>query len=806
MAVPAGCNAIPDVFLYDALPYHGESDGYDRLVRLNASTFDFAQFQAKELTYLNEIAQPAFKISTTSNDAEVQTIVNNAAATLGYPGVGLTDQDFKLYDGNDALRGQFPIENGGEEYNGLRMTPTHFGVWLGDLPATIGEDGYTITVQYTTKVDPKLVEGLNGRAYSYNAVGLFQRNGYDVFLGEADSSYWLDHVKAQNILDKSVADFNSETNIITYQVDINPDASGEAFPNVAYIFRDVLDLPGASFIESSFQLSFHGTVTEAAAFVWDSSRETILWRSDDGEVDLSHDLSAGMKDLTSLNVENPTDGSSQFTLTLFNSNNVFALAGPEEFKGRLAPMVLTYQVQLLPVGAEKPTKEKITNSVTASVKPPDGDEVLWDGVKTEFDYTSALHKCLNTVPDGNNGYTAAFIINVDKTTEEWKNVGNTFTVSDKMSKSLVLDVSSIQVYGIKGDNSEELLSGQYTASYDDRANDANFLSVTITDSDAYTKYRIAYNARVQGEAEHTVAYDNVASVNGTSISSEEVKKDVYIQKQDGNVNETNYEVKLLKFDAGNTAVRLKAKFTLYAWEDGKWTEKLTGLTTDDNGELVLNNALYQGLNLGPGRWYKLEETEAPAGYLKSVTFFHIGQADESEKPEGIGSYTTIPLKGGIHQIPNYKASIRLHKMDAEKGELSYLSGAAFALYNNSDCSEGNLLATATEEHPGIYSFDLAGLTADQTYYLKEVEAPDGYRLSDTVYTLRFDQEGNVTLKNGEESVQTDSGGAYLIANESGHQLPETGGPGTERYTLSAIALMAGASLLGLLRRRKGTMR
>ena len=802
--VPADCNAIPGVFLYDALPDHGKSGGgYDRLVGLNASEFDFSQLQSNKLTYLNTIAQPAFKISTTSNNEDVQTIVKNAAATLGYPGVGLTGEDYELYEGNDTLRGQFPIMNGGETYNNHRMTPTRFGVWLGDLPATTGKDGYTITVQYTTQVDPKLVEGLNGRAYGYNVVGLFQRQGNtDAFLGDADSGYWLDHANVQNALAKSVVAFDSERNIVTYQVNINPDASLEASGFADYILRDVLNLSGASFIENSFQLSFQGTVTDQpVAFTWDSSEETILWRSDNGEVGLSPGLSAGMKDLTSFNVENPADGSSQFTLTLTNGNNVFALTGPEEFKGRLAPMVLTYQVKL-PAGAEKPEQETITNSVTLSMKPADSSEVLLDGVKTEFDYTSALHKWLNEVPNEHNGYTAAFIISVDKSAEEWKNVSNTFTVSDEMSKSLMVDVNSIKVYGIKKDNTEELLSDQYTSSYDDRANELkNFLSITIMDSDEYTKYRIEYNASVQGEVEHTVAYDNVASVEGTDISSEEVIKEVYIQKQEGNVDETNYEVKLLKFDAENTAVRLKATFTLYAWEDGNWTKKRTDLTTDENGELVLNNTKYEGLGLGPNIWYKLEETEAPAGYLKGVTYFHIGQTGEDEtRPEGIGSYTTVSLKGGTHQIPNYKASIRIHKMDEEKESSSYLTGAEFALYGTPDCSE-TPLAVAKEDRKGIYSFELTGLIAGQEYYLKETKAPDGYQLSDTVYALSFDQEGNVTLKNGNEFAQTDSGGAYLIANRSNYELPQTGGFGTTPYTLGGL-LLTGAGVLLLYNKKK----
>lgn len=105
-------------------------------------------------------------------------------------------------------------------------------------------------------------------------------------------------------------------------------------------------------------MSFQGEVSETGAFTWDDSKETVLWRSDDGEVDLSENLSYGMKHLVLLNVENLENGSSQFGFTLINSDNLLALSAPEEYKGQLAPMVLTYKVQL-PIGTEIPTQETI---------------------------------------------------------------------------------------------------------------------------------------------------------------------------------------------------------------------------------------------------------------------------------------------------------------------------------------------------------------------------------------------------------------------------------------------------------------
>lgn len=812
--VPGGRNAIPNAFLYDQLPYHSESDAYDQLVGLNTSEFDYSK--ANQMQYLEDIAKGAFEIETTSSNKEVQNMVHNSKASLGHPKNGLTEMDYKLYESADTQRGQFPIVNGEGKYAGKRMTPTRFGIWLGDLPDTLNKDGYEITVKYTTKVDPKLVSELNGRTNSINTVALEQRNGEnDILLANATSPYWVEHSTAQNVLAKSVAGFDSKNNIVTYQVNINPDANLDAIPGSNYILEDVLDLPGAQFIQNSFELSFQGTVEvdendENAKFIWNNSQKTVLWRSDDGKVDLSGKLSAGMKELVRFDIGNPSDASSKFNLTLSNSNNIFALTNPEDSKGKFAPMVLTYKVQL-PNNIVGSTQERITNSVTMEQKSGENQPVLLDGVKTTFDYTSALHKKLSVAPDGNNGYTATFVINVDKTVDEWKNVGKNFTVSDEMSKSLMVDISSIKVYGIKNDGSEEELeSDKYTSSYDDRGS-KNLLSVTINEDEnpEYVKYRIEYKTKVQGEVGDTVDYDNVAKVEGTKIESETVEKNVYIQKQDSSVEETQYEVKLLKYDAGNTNLKLKATFRLYAYENGNWTAKRTGLTTDENGELVLNNDIYEDLGLGPNTWYKLEETSAPEGYLKGTTYFHIGQVEESEaKPDEIGSYTTIPLKGGEHQIPNYKAELRLKKVNSNDPNL-VLSGAEFALYETDECVAGEEVKTVKTSLNGIYSIDLKGLKSGKVYYLKEIKAPDGYKLSNTVYRLTFDNEGKVTLTDADSQKvkEVEDESAYLIPNEASYELPQSGGIGTYMFTLGGLLLMAISLIYGyklrLARERRG---
>ena len=61
-----------------------------------------------------------------------------------------------------------------------------------------------------------------------------------------------------------------------------------------------------------------------------------------------------------------------------------------------------------------------------------------------------------------------------------------------------------------------------------------------------------------------------------------------------------------------------------------------------------------------------------------------------------------------------------------------LSGAVYNLYTDSGCK--SLLATATTDDLGNFTFSNLNLT---TYYVKEVEAPPGYELNDTVVTVNL---------------------------------------------------------------------
>lgn len=845
LEVPGDRNAIENAFIYDALPFHENTGGCDWLDGLTSDQYDRKKDLNKDerSDYFKELTKNVFEIETTSSDPAVTALVQQARTSLGHPVTGLTDgADFLVYGQSETNLGQLEITNavGGEaSFNGMRLSPSSFSIWLGDLPDTVGKEGYVITIKYTTQVDPKLVETLEDQETGYNYAGLFQRkNDQDVYLAGNGAWYWIINTQNKKVLEKSVVNFDSEHNIITYQVEINPEAALTAEWDTVYSLKDQLNLPGAQYLPDSFRLDFKGELTDEPKFLWDDSRRTIIWTADSdyskypltNKTDLVDWLAAAVNERVKCVIDNKSaDDSSSFTFSISNRDYAFVLASGSPQEGKLAPMILTYQVKL---PNREVQKESIVNTADLWKQTGNNDPVHVEGVTSEFEYTSALHKSLAGLPDIDNGYCASFIIDVDKKAKDWGSTtaNGSFTVSDEMSKSLALDIDSIKVYGISagsdGKENRELLSkDQWTAAYDILSSDSkNFLSVIIQNEEKYGKYSIEYDAKLLGQVNQSVDFDNVAAIEGTDIKSETVSRNVFIQKQTGSVVTTDYKVKLLKYDGSNTSIRLSAGFKLYSYKDGDWeprTYEKDGKTfekfqTGEDGTLELNNRDFPGLGLAKETWYKLEEVDPPDGYKGSTTYFYIGPMGvPEEKPKEITDYTIVSTEYAdeitVHQISNYKlASLKLHKIDSKTKDS--LSGAEFALYSEISCRPESQLQNSKTEN-GICTFE--NLIAGKTYYLKETKAPDGYHLEDSVYTVMVDKSGKtITVRWSEdgklmESVQQDES-EFVIENTANVILPQTGGPGTDWHhragltmMLSALIMLAGYTLEKQKRKRRG---
>ena len=149
------------------------------------------------------------------------------------------------------------------------------------------------------------------------------------------------------------------------------------------------------------------------------------------------------------------------------------------------------------------------------------------------------------------------------------------------------------------------------------------------------------------------------------------------------------------------------------------------VTTDEKGEAILND-----LPLGA---YRVVETKAPTGFVinsdsQELTFLYKDQ--------------NTPVVEETVEFSNkrQKVELKVVKEDAETGKK--LEGAEFGIYNNNDIYSGDKVIVKADTLLQKVKSDkngLAQITLDLPlgkYYVKELQAPDGYVSSDEI--LEFD--------------------------------------------------------------------
>lgn len=154
-----------------------------------------------------------------------------------------------------------------------------------------------------------------------------------------------------------------------------------------------------------------------------------------------------------------------------------------------------------------------------------------------------------------------------------------------------------------------------------------------------------------------------------------------------------------------------------------------------------------------------------------------------------------------------------------------LGNAVFSLYKDEACTDVvNLVAVEGQENsyrvataedastvtqvktPADGKVTIDGL-GNNTYYLKEIEAPDGYNLLANAVKVEF--KGADIETSFVEAVGTEGEEGYVAAhwegigvlNNTGTELPSTGGIGTTIFTVTGGLLMIGAAILFLTKKR-----
>ncbi len=143
-----------------------------------------------------------------------------------------------------------------------------------------------------------------------------------------------------------------------------------------------------------------------------------------------------------------------------------------------------------------------------------------------------------------------------------------------------------------------------------------------------------------------------------------------------------------------------------------------------------------------------------------------------------------------------------------------LAGAEFMLSTDPNCTDGSKALKFTLNGDNKYRFDststnktltsldngridIEGLKAG-TYYLKETKAPDGYNLLKKIQIIEIGEDGSIKL-NGTENT-----GDVKVENNSGIELPSTGGMGTTLIYLAGIVLVVLSGYVLISKRRAST--
>lgn len=228
----------------------------------------------------------------------------------------------------------------------------------------------------------------------------------------------------------------------------------------------------------------------------------------------------------------------------------------------------------------------------------------------------------------------------------------------------------------------------------------------------------------------------------------------------------------------------------------KYEVKLTSNNQDGTTELEVTIKEFINYSEKAGEnivfEYQAEVNKDAVTVDKATNTAQVGFGNKSDeltfsKPDTVKVYThtlTITKVDGKNQTPLAGAEFELYEgTSVQEGKIIKLVDEGNGVYHVPDTTE--LTTTTTVVSPTTGIINIKGLKQG-TYTLKETKAPDGYNKGeDTTITITAES------KDAGENV-TVTGNTIKVVNNSGVQLPSTGGMGT------IIFVAAGVCVVGFL--------
>ena len=415
-----------------------------------------------------------------------------------------------------------------------------------------------------------------------------------------------------------------------------------------------------------------------------------------------------------------------------------------------------------------------------------------------------------------NGGRYPFKITLNGLGDDLVSGKDTITLVDELSKTLIMDTTSIQVVNTK---TGEVVSN-WTASVEGQT-----LKIVLPDKLPLT---VTYETTVNAAPGQTISISNNAHWEGyTTPSGGSVEVKEFSYSTGGTAGaDTSPSVTVKKLDQYNTSQTLSsATFTLVegTYADGTFTPTTDGLsltgTTGEDGTLTFGKE--SGQTMKYNTVYCLTETAAPEGYVMDAVPNYFAVVKQQED----GSYPTFPNGVTVwyqsadytYQAYNHKGEATVAKafLDAGGNHLAKIDGAyRFGIYTEANPT-GDPLQTVTITYvnstvtPESGTAKFTNLTLGGTYYIYELD-DSGQPISGNVPATVNSSSFLATYTNGPAvTVPADGSAAatVTVTNQVCYpELPNTGGAGTIPYTIGGFLLLTGAAFLLLYhhtKRRKG---
>ena len=538
----------------------------------------------------------------------------------------------------------------------------------------------------------------------------------------------------------------------------------------------------------------------------------------------AHDL----RDATFFDAQTTGNASSGQTLDL-NFKHLQKLETGDAGSLKIKGFLIRYTVELDTTSADSIWRdpEVTTNQYT--------NEVSWNGHSD--DATATVNRVVTVLEksgqqsentDGAKTNGADYTIKINPTGKNLVPGKNYLTLTDTLTVqkgfTATLDLESVKLYDAN-DLDNPLSDNSYTFSYFTSVNEAGqnvyTMVLTIPDERAFVlKYSYDTDAKNQN-----VELKNTANLEGkwnseTSKTLDQVNG--WAQVQQGLLT-------IHKVDSLNQKVGLEdAEFTLSRFnpETGKWeTDKNQTMRTDSNGKVAIYVGSSTSVTMNATTLYRLTETDPPAGYRESDVAYYFVWAPNAWTGTDQELYKTVV---GSNVQPGEVVPIF-------ENVIVYQYGTAHDLYIKNDRNELTIQkfwvnkngqnmnptdetsvtvklykyakdGTHGSRTSGIHVTDIE-LTSANNWTATYSNLDDGY-----LYYIEEASTGGKyeVIYSDSNTTGVENGGLLTLTNKekdnTGYELPSTGGTGTLPYTAVGGTMMLSAlaySFIHRKRRREG---